>query len=209
MKKIIFLSVLSLFLFTGCHGVGGGIVVKGGHPGVYHSPPAYAPAYGRGYYRYYYYPNAEIYFDVGRNMYFYLDSVGRWSFSVNLPLHLRSYLHSGYVEIEMEDDRPYLRHKYHRKEYKKRKYKSKYKYHKKKYREKQNRFFNDEDYERREKKNSKKKYREKPNRFLSDEDYERHEKKNSNKKYRKKQNKFMDDEDDDKRHKKGRRYDKD
>ncbi len=124
MKQVVFLSVLSLFLFTGCHGVGGGVRVDAGSHS--HAPPSHAPAHGRrDHYRYNYYPTAEFYFDTGRNMYFYLDSRGRWSFSVNLPLHLRSHLHDGYVEIEMEYDRPYLRHKDHKNKYKKHKYKNK------------------------------------------------------------------------------------
>ena len=98
---------------------GGGIIIDDGYA---HRPlpPAHAPAYGvRRLHRYYYYPNAEIYFDVGRNMYFYLNSAGAWTFSVNLPIHLRSHLHNGYVEVEMENDRPYLRHKYYKNKYKK------------------------------------------------------------------------------------------
>lgn len=125
MKQVVLLSVLSLFLFTGCHGVGGGIRVDAGFSHSHHAPPSHAPAHGRrDHYRYHYYPTAEFYFDTGRNMYFYLDSRGRWSFSVNLPLHLRSHLHNGYVEIEMGDDRPYLRHKDHKNKYKKHKYKN-------------------------------------------------------------------------------------
>ena len=72
--------------------------------------------------------DAEFYFDVGRNMYFYMDTTGLWSFSVNLPLHLRSHLRSGYVEVEMEQDRPYSRHKYHKNKYNQRKYRNKFKY---------------------------------------------------------------------------------
>lgn len=126
MKQVVLLSVLSLFLFTGCHGVGGGVRVDAGSHYSHHAPPSHAPAHGRrDHYRYNYYPTAEFYFDTGRNMYFYLDSGGRWSFSVNLPLHLRSHLHDGYVEIEMEYDRPYLRHKDHKNKYKKHKYKNK------------------------------------------------------------------------------------
>ena len=114
MKQVVLLSVLSLFLFTGCHGVGGGVRVDVGSHYSHHAPPSHGR---RDHYRYHYYPTAEFYFDTGRNMYFYLDSRGRWSFSVNLPLHLRSHLYNGYVEIEMENDRPYLRHEYHKNKY--------------------------------------------------------------------------------------------
>ena len=126
MKKIVLLSILSLIFFTGCRVVGGGVRVNVGH----NLPPAHAPAHGRrSHHMYHYYPNAEFYFDVGRNMYFYLDSRAQWTFSVNLPLHLRSHLRSGYVEIEMESDRPYLKHRTHRVKFKKHKtkYKKKYK----------------------------------------------------------------------------------
>lgn len=122
MKRVVLLSVFSLFLFTGCYPYGGGIMVEGGYPHSQPMPPSHAPAHGRRQqHRYHYYPNAEFYFDVGRNMYFYLDTRGQWSFSVNLPLHLRSHLHSGYVEIEMDDNRPYRRHKYYKNKYKKHK----------------------------------------------------------------------------------------
>lgn len=129
MKRVLLLAVFSLVLFTGCRGLGGGVYIDSGYYG-HNAPPAHAPAHGRRHHRYHYYPNAEFYFDVGRNMYFYLDSHAQWSFSVNLPIHLRSHLHNNYVEIEMEDDRPYRRHKF---------YKSKYKKHKTRYKRKQTR----------------------------------------------------------------------
>ena len=122
MKQVVLLGLLSLFLFTGCRSYGGGIIVGGSYSYGHNAPPAHAPAYGhRQQHRYHYYPNAEFYFDVGRNMYFYLDSNARWTFSVNLPFRLRSHLHNNYVEIEMGDDRPYRRHKYYKNKYKKHK----------------------------------------------------------------------------------------
>jgi len=39
-------------------------------------------------------------------------------------------LSSGYVELEMDDDRPYRRHSYHKNKYKKHKYKYKKKHNK-------------------------------------------------------------------------------
>lgn len=118
MKKVVLLSLLSLFLFTGCHTYGGGVIASGRYG--YNAPPAHAPARHQQH-SYHYYPNAEFYFDVGRNMYFYLDSNARWTFSVNLPFRLRSHLHNNYVEIEMDNDRPYSRHKYYKNKYKKHK----------------------------------------------------------------------------------------
>ena len=114
MKKIVLLSVLGLLLLSGCETVGGGLIVDTGYG---YAP--YPPAHGRRMlHRYYYYPEAEFYFDIGRNMYFYLDSDAQWAFSVRLPLRLRSHLSSSYVEIEMDDDRPYRRHKFYRNKYK-------------------------------------------------------------------------------------------
>lgn len=129
MKSASIIFTFSLIFLTGCpHHVR----VSGGHGYIQSSPPSYAPAYGhRRNHRYHYYPNAEIYFDVGRNMYFYLNSRNQWSFSVNLPIHLRSHLHGGYVEFDMENERPYLRHRDHQKKYKSRKYKNKLKYRRK------------------------------------------------------------------------------
>ncbi len=120
MKKIVLLSLFGLFSLTGCETVGGGIYVDT----TYDSTPYYPPAYGRRVlHRYYYYPEAEFYFDIGRNMYFYLDSGSHWRSSVRLPLRLRSHLSSSYVEIEMDDDRPYRRHKFYKKKYRGHRYK--------------------------------------------------------------------------------------
>jgi len=117
MKKIVLLGVFGLLFLTGCETVGGGLVVDTRYG--YTSPPSQAPAYGRRMqHRYYYYPSAEFYFDTGRNMYFYLDAGNQWTSSVRLPLRLRGHLSSSYVEIEMDDARPYRRHKFYRNKYK-------------------------------------------------------------------------------------------
>lgn len=219
MKKIVFLSLLSLTFITGCHPYGGGIIIDDGYA---HRPipPAHAPAYGHRLHRYYYYPNAEIYFDVGRNMYFYLNSAGTWSFSVNLPIHLRSHLHNAYVEVEMEHDRPYLRHKYYKNKYKKherynrkynkapkyrddrilrhdsgindRKYRDERKYDERKYR-------NEKKYDERNYKNERK-YKERE--YKNERRY-----KNNENKLRKKEQKYEKDDDDNKSDKKIRRND--
>lgn len=124
MKKLAVLIPFSVMFLAGCHHWGGGIRIEGGQPHrqVEQMPPAHAPAHGRRrqvYYRYYYYPEAEFYFDMGRGLYFYLDSAGRWSFSANLPRHLRTYRHSRHVEIKMESDRPYSKHREHQRKFKK------------------------------------------------------------------------------------------
>ena len=117
MKKIVLLSAFGLLFLTGCETIGGGVIVDTSY-GYTPAPPAHAPAYGRRMQRrYYYYPEAEFYFDIGRNMYFYLDSGSRWISSPRLPHRLRRHLSSSYVEIEMDDDRPYRRHKFYRNKY--------------------------------------------------------------------------------------------
>lgn len=127
MKKIVFLSLLSLLMFSGCRYYGGGVIVDGSY--AYNS---HAPAHGHrsNFHRYHYYPYADIYFDTGRNMYFYLDNHGQWSFSVNLPIHLHSRLNYGYVEFESEAERPYLKHQHYRNKYRNSNYRSKYKFRK-------------------------------------------------------------------------------
>lgn len=123
MKRIIGLSVLGVFLFTGCAQYGGDARVDSGSHRVDNMPPPHAPAHGRRrqQYHYYYYPHAEFYFDVGRNMYFYLDSRGRWAVSVTLPYHLRHHLRDHYIELRMGSDKPYSEHHHHKKKYKKHK----------------------------------------------------------------------------------------
>lgn len=210
MKQVVLMSVFSLLLFTGCHNYGGGVTVRGGYPYSQPIPPAHAPAHGRRHHLYHYYPNAEFYFDVGRNMYFYLDTRGQWSFSVNLPHHLRGFLHNDFVEFEMENDRPYLRHEYHRNKYKKHKYKhkykskQKYKYNKKKHHHKPDSFLGGEDEGSRRKKG---KYKNEDNRRKKDR-YENKDDRRKKGRYededdRRKKDKY---EDDDERHKKGRGF---
>ena len=219
MMKIILLSIFSLVLFTGCHGVGGQVRVGGSYSYPQHMPPAHG---FRQHYRYHYYPNAEIYFDIGRNMYFYLDSRNQWSFSVNLPIHLRHHLHNGYVELEMDNERPYSRHKYHKNKYNNREYRNKLKY---KY--KKQRIENKQRYKYQEQKqNIKQNYKHKEQRFESKQrdkyqdkkqrvkqkykdKEQRYEERQRNKYEKKKKlesydkDKYEDDEDD--RRKKGRR----
>ncbi len=118
MKRWVFLSVFGLFLLAGCEGMGGGLIVDTSYTYSAPIPPPHTSAYGRSNpYRYYYYPRAEFYFDTGRNMYFYLDTGSQWRHSAQLPLRLRSHLSSSYVEIEMDDDRPYRRHNFYKNKY--------------------------------------------------------------------------------------------
>lgn len=222
MRRVILLSVFSLFLFTGCHPYGGGLIVDTSYSHNPYSPPVHAPAYGLRHHNYYYYPDAEFYFDVGRNMYFYMDTRGAWTFSVNLPIHLRSHLHSGYVEFEMENDRPYLQHKDHKYKYNSREYRNKLKYNnnnrkfetnqqfkyqehrqdiKQKYENKEQKFENKQrDKYKEVKQEIKQKYNNKAQKY---EDRQRN--KYEKQKYKNESDKGKDDEDDNGRRKKDRR----
>ena len=69
-------------------------------------PPPWAPAHGyRAKYQYRYYPEARVYYDTGRNLYFYYEG-GRWGASVSLPSSIRINV-SDYVSLEMDTDEPY------------------------------------------------------------------------------------------------------
>lgn len=109
-------SCIALFLLTGgCRTTNGGIQIgwgeerKGG-------PPPHAPAHGyRAKHSYRYYPCSEVYFDISRKVYFYLEGSG-WKMSVSLPRALRVEL-GDYVNIETVSDRPYTEHAKHKKQY--------------------------------------------------------------------------------------------
>lgn len=82
------------------------------HPG----PPSHAKAHGyRAKHSYRYYPDASVYFDSDRELYFYLDS-SSWRVSVNLPDRLRIEL-GHHVSIELDTERPYDHYKEHRQKY--------------------------------------------------------------------------------------------
>ncbi len=79
-------------------------------------PPPHAPAHGyRAKYTYHYYPDAHVYFDISRRLYFYMEG-DKWRVSTLLPnnLHLRL---GNYVTIEMDSDKPYTHSKQHKKKY--------------------------------------------------------------------------------------------
>lgn len=78
--------------------------------------PDHAPAHGyRAKHSYQYYPNADVYFDTGSRMYFFLSS-GIWKMSAILPINLRTTLGS-HVMIDMNSDKPYSDHEHHRAQY--------------------------------------------------------------------------------------------
>jgi len=116
-KRILVPLAFGLLLISvvSCNGTGAGIriekepVVKGG-------PPPHAPAHGyRAKHRYHYYPDAYVYFDISRKVYFYLET-DQWRMTASLPRNLNAQL-GGYVLIEMDSDKPYSAFQYHRHKY--------------------------------------------------------------------------------------------
>lgn len=84
------------------------------HPGG--GPPPWAPAHGyRAKYQYRYYPDAAVYLDVGRGLYFYVEN-GRWTAGATLPRNV-SIDAGRYVILEMDVDKPYIHHKEVQKKY--------------------------------------------------------------------------------------------
>jgi len=72
-------------------------------------PPPWAPAHGyRAKHHYYYYPGPQVYFDVGRKVYFYPFN-GGWRVSAALPVGIHIDAH-GYQVLDMDTDRPYVYH---------------------------------------------------------------------------------------------------
>lgn len=146
MKKIFIFLIPAVFVMSGCHEFGGGVRGPGPYQHDATLPPAHAPAYGRrAQYRYYYYPDARFYFDIGRNLYFYLDSRGSWSVSAKLPPYLLQYRQGPHVEIEMDIDTPYHRYQEHRQKYPPGQVKKKYKNNKK---QKKKKYDDEDDYKR-------------------------------------------------------------
>ena len=81
---------------------------------VKQAPPAHAKAYGRrAKYTYRYYPDAQVYFDIHRKVYFYYEGRG-WKSSATLPKRIKL---AGHVTLEMDTDSPYKEFKSHRTKY--------------------------------------------------------------------------------------------
>jgi len=78
----------------------------GAHGG---GPPPWAPAHGRrAKYSYRYYPGAQVYFDSGRGLYFWLSG-NSWQVGARLPGGVT--LGGGCVNLEMNAAKPYQWHK--------------------------------------------------------------------------------------------------
>ncbi len=79
-------------------------------------PPPHAPAHGyRAKHRYQYYPACSVYYEAGRNLYFYLNGEN-WEVSASLPGDLEVKL-GQYVSIDLDTDRPYLYYDEHKTKY--------------------------------------------------------------------------------------------
>lgn len=78
---------------------------------VRYAPPPASVAY----YDYWYYPDAQVYFDTQRRVYFYFTNQ-RWVETRVLPSYWRSRLH-GYVPIHSRNARPYLEYREHSRKY--------------------------------------------------------------------------------------------
>ncbi len=108
-SALVFLSAWA-FLLTGCTLA----PVSVGHdPGYHHGPsggpPPWAPAHGyRAKYTYRYYPSLQIYYDLNRELYFYLSD-GQWRTSKRAPATYRSRRGDG-VTLHMRTGRPYHYH---------------------------------------------------------------------------------------------------
>jgi len=59
-------------------------------------------------YSYRYYPSSEIYFDTGRKLYFYYSNKS-WHASVALPRGIKISV-DDFVDLEMDNDKPYINH---------------------------------------------------------------------------------------------------
>jgi hypothetical protein len=109
--------MIFLFLFVSLAACGGTRVVVEGEGEResrhgYHrggGPPPWAPAHGyRAKHKYRYYPDARVYYDTGRKVYFYWRD-GKWRVSVSLPASIRLSV-GDYVTLEMDSERPYHYH---------------------------------------------------------------------------------------------------
>ncbi|KIX15670.1 hypothetical protein [Dethiosulfatarculus sandiegensis] len=72
-------------------------------------PPPWAPAHGyRAKHQYRYWPGVQVYFDLGRGVYFWFSNSG-WQVGARLPGGIT--LSEGYVGLDMDTSKPYKWHK--------------------------------------------------------------------------------------------------
>ena len=107
------MCTLFMILSAGCKTIDLGIRI-GQQKKV--GPPQHAKAYGaRAKHNYYYYPSSGIYFDTGRNVYFYLSG-DKWQMSASLPGSIEIEVGS-HVKLELETGTPYVYNDSHKKKY--------------------------------------------------------------------------------------------
>ena len=102
MKKLIFvfaLSIIALVPNTTKAQLKVGVNLN------FATQPIWGPE-GNDYVNYYYLPDIDIFYNVPRQQYVYVQN-GRWTFSRNLPYRYRNYnLYNGY-KVVINEDRPY------------------------------------------------------------------------------------------------------
>lgn len=104
MKRIIVI-LMFLFFMLGCVG----LQHRGGHvsrQGSKHKRRVHTISYN-----YRYYPNCEIYYDLGRQLYFYFE-MGHWRMAVDLPGYgcIKRNHYGDYVNFNMNISEPYHQH---------------------------------------------------------------------------------------------------
>jgi hypothetical protein len=112
-STIIIFVFLGFVISTAIWGCQGSTIIIGDEPQVREvpkkGPPPWAPAHGRrAKYQYHYYPDAYVYFDTGRRIYFYYQN-NQWQFSASLPSGIRITV-GEHVALEMDTDKPYQFH---------------------------------------------------------------------------------------------------
>ena len=121
------LLCLVVFCLSACGITGGGLTLNWGNSAGYRhgqvvkdtgkkGPPSHAVAHGyRAKYQYLYYPSCSVYYDTGRDLYFYLNG-DNWQVSASLPTSFHLSL-GNHVSIEMNTDQPYVHYKEHKRKY--------------------------------------------------------------------------------------------
>lgn len=123
MRSVVFIfTVLCVVFLTNCNSTRIVVEKNTSHksnqsvPHAAKGPPPWAPAHGyRAKYNYRYYPSSRVYYDTGRNIYFYYNN-GDWRVSVSLPNEIRIDF-DDFVALEMDVDKPYSHHYEVEKEY--------------------------------------------------------------------------------------------
>jgi hypothetical protein len=120
-KSLVFLITVLCFVSFNDLTISDGIVRISDCPAVLaknknSGPPDHAKAHGyRAKHTYRYYPEAQAYYDIDSQAYFYLEG-DNWQVSVSLPISLKAKL-GDYVTIGMDSDKPYTQFEEHRTSY--------------------------------------------------------------------------------------------